>query len=74
MDRNRQASEQAASLFCEGTVTSRGPIGLIHPTLELRSKDEGSMGGHAGHASVRYRERDRSGGARDVATGEDSGN
>ena len=53
---------------------SRGPVGLIHPTFELRSRDEGTMGGHAGHASVRYGECDRSRGARDVATGEDFGN
>ena len=32
------------------------------------------MGGHAGHASVRYGERYRSGGARNVATGEYFGN
>ena len=32
------------------------------------------MGGHAGHASVRYGERDRSGGARNVAAGEYFGN
>src|SRR5688572_25259280 len=41
-----------------------------NPPFELRSKDEGSMSGHARHASVRYGERDRSGDARNVATGE----